>query len=254
MQRRYFIKKLKTHPNIGSDGEVFQGKRWGMKTRTFKKTSAEMTRVLHERCNKKENYTHAGFKWMTSQHIVKEPARMTAWLVETQTKLLFLWRRSLLRQHISDLVNHLDGSRAHASSHAEAASIAKVTVKLKTGRFLVHQLERILKARSHAAAYYRTVPSATFYYEDAIESSGDYNQTWSSILTFLGAPDVALSIITDSVVIHTNKPILYSVSNAQQVRHSMRQICSTKKGLRYGNTCDELGWGLAGHSNTKEKL
>ena len=247
----YFIKKLKTHPNIDADTEPFSNTRWGKQTRTFEETSAEVTRVLHNKCSKKQRNTHVGFKWMTNQHHGEDPIRMSEWLGGTQTKLLFLWRRSLLRQYISEIVMVLKPDAAHPSSQAEAAIIANVTVKLRTGQRLVHKLEKRFKARSRVAAYYAALPSRTFYYEDTVESSEHYNETWSEILNFLDVPDIALAAITDSVVIHANKPILDPVRNAGEVQNSLRQVCSTNQGRRWGTTCDELGWVLAGHSNTK---
>ena len=237
--RRYTIKKLNMHPRIGTYAESFSKKNWGKEARTFEERTAEMTRVFALECDQVHK-THVGFKWMTNQHQDHEPARMSAWLGETRTKLLFLWRRSLLREYVSQVVLDADPSAAHASSSAKAASTAGVSVTLPIGAALLRALDKILKARATTAAFYEALPSLTIYYEDVVESSKLYNQTWSGVLAFLGVPDLALDVITESLVIHADKPLLASVSNAAAVLQSLRRPCGTSRRSSYGTMCAEL--------------
>ena len=135
------------------------------------------------------------------------------------------------------------GITPHASTDAEAASIASVSVNLETGGKLVRALDEILDTRSRVFAYYKALPSITVYYEDLVESSELYNQTWSSVLAFIGAPLVPFVIFGDQLVIHANKPLLSSVRNADVMLSSLRPICKSRRRHRYGTLCDELGIG-----------
>ena len=244
--------KLNSHPQIGAINEPFSSNHWGEREFTFEAMSTEMRRIFVQYGGRKNHsrlgYNKcAGFKWMTNQHHNVDPVRMSAWISESRTKLIFLWRRSLLRQYISNTVMQSDKTattRAHAASYAEAASIANVSVELTLGDYLVQDLDELVESRSNIAAHYAALPSMTVYYEDVVESSERHNKTWSNIIAFLGARRVELPVVTRNLIIHADKPILASVRNADAVRSSLREVCSTERGRRYGTSCGEIGWEL----------
>ena len=229
---RFVVQKLNSHPQIRSGGEPFQGdqKSFG----SFELLRDEMSRTFSNECAK-HGATLSGFKWMTNQGHEVAPAKMNAWFNATGTRVIYLWRRNILREFVSkQLLKQEEIAHPHSE---EQITLTKVTLKSKN---LVRDLENILEMRRVTAAYYPLIPSVTVYYEDVIDTAEPYNATWSTILAFLGVPVRSLRTV-QTVVVHANRPTLALVENLEDVRKSMLAVCNDRKKYPlYDVTCNEL--------------
>ena len=58
------------------------------------------------------------------------------------------------------------------------------------------------------------LPSGFIFYEDVVESSDKYAETFARVFKFIGVADQAMEA-SKNVAIHSDKPMLASVSNAK---------------------------------------
>lgn len=234
MQRsgsRYFVHQLSTHPEIVSDGELFVG--WGGEGgrgyADFGPMKKEIEQSFDRHCAI-AGTKFAGFKWMTNQGHDERRHAIKKYMLNRGVKLVYLWRRNVLRQLISNLANRRTVGLAHPESREDAAK-ADVDLELPAGGDLIHALKKIERQRRRVRSYYHPeVKETAVFYEDLIAGSPRYNDSWARVVKFLGAaPHAFEPSAADTVIIHQSRPTLASVRNADEVRATLEAACRNQR-------------------------
>ena len=234
----YVVRKLKSHPTIRCANEIL-GEEDMQRTTKWSDMQRKMNFVMSELCDAKTGTV--GFKWMTMQGHAEHHDEILRYLKRhSKTKILYMWRRNVVRQIISRLGIRGGGANAHPKA-GEATNATTDKVRMAHGRTLLRRINRTLDDRERLVGYYRGIDAPTVYYEDLIESSPSYNATWDAIFEHLEVPRVELPR-SELQILHQDKPILALVENAPEVHSTLLEECVTRRfALDLGGACDELG-------------
>ena len=109
MQRsgsRYVTHMLSSHPSVYASGELFADAKYRYDRFKEMKFAIEADAAVH--CNVKKGQTTVGFKWMSNQGHNELHAPVKSYLLKKDIRLIYLWRRNVLRQLISNRANKLN--------------------------------------------------------------------------------------------------------------------------------------------------
>ncbi|KAJ1455952.1 hypothetical protein M885DRAFT_587446 [Pelagophyceae sp. CCMP2097] len=238
---RYVVDQLSSHPLMLTAGELFISSSLREQKARAKAERRPVHQVMEEHID--ANYAqrccletrHVGFKWMTNQAHTREHAPMLEYLARNRTKVVFLWRRNLLRMLISQKVNkqhseitlpaHFNGAEGNVTEILNAYSGLKVDLPGNPCD-LASRLRDMVKERSTVVEYYKDLAHTVVYYEDLVEASPRHDATWHALFGFIGVPAAVKFVPSSSVIIHGNKGILDVVSNAAEVRRAYLILCA----------------------------
>lgn len=240
----YVVRKLKGHPSLQCANEIL-GEADVQRGRDVKFSALmrKMNSVMHDLCarTKGDRGALVGFKWMTTQGHAEHHGKILEYLQRhSKTKILYMWRRNVVRQIISRVgIRSKDpGNTPHPKVGEFVNASSKVS--LAEGGLLLQRVNKTLADRATTRSYYSGVDALTVYYEDLIESSPAYNESWDRVFDYLGVPRVELPR-AELVMIHQDKPILAPVANAPGVHATLVEECATMRwGLDLGGACEEL--------------
>ncbi|KAJ1460888.1 hypothetical protein M885DRAFT_559036 [Pelagophyceae sp. CCMP2097] len=260
---RYVVDKLSTHPETLVGGELFMGS-WmdvedlaraaelhqpleALKKAHVAPNYLDSVRKAHIQANYDAkcclHTKHVGFKWMTNQGPPpchrEVHAPMLEYLAAGKTKIIFLWRRNILRQVISQRVNKIPGNNVPAHWHvqnkdnistAQMAAYVDVKVALPGSPCeLAEAFRKILGDRRTVQGFYGKLEHTTVYYEDLVEGTPLHDATWAHMLDFLGVPRTEPPYRfaqSDQIILHSDKPIFASVSNPEEARKAYLTLCA----------------------------
>ena len=219
---RYFIDKLKSHTEIRTAGEIFSHDRF--RNTTWSSMHDAIDRHMGSACSYNEHVTTVGFKWMLNQGHDDRHEKVKNYFRKSGTKLVFLWRKNEVRRIIS-LRALATEKEAHPSA-VQAAQLAAEKIAMPSGRALINQLEKDAHERKSVTRYYeRSSDHLVIFYEDIVESSPKYGETFKRVFYFVGVAPTQLTA-SRSIAIHGNQPMLASVSNAEAVLQTLILCCA----------------------------
>ncbi|KAJ1455953.1 hypothetical protein M885DRAFT_518855 [Pelagophyceae sp. CCMP2097] len=231
---RYFVDKLHTHPLLSVGGELFISNRMNglpaAQKRNLPKVYREsMAANQQQRCCR--NVRHVGFKWMTNQGHERAHGSILKNLKDSKTKVIFLWRRNVLRQLISDSVNRVRGTKcpAHVGNGSAPKGCAALKAKIPGSACDLRRALRSIEVdRGRIAKFYQSVELGTFFYEDLVEQSPLHDETWTRVLKVLGVPAEPHFIFghSSSIIFHGDKPLFDAVANSGAARKAYATICA----------------------------
>ncbi|KAK3127872.1 hypothetical protein QOZ80_7AG0579520 [Eleusine coracana subsp. coracana] len=214
----WFETLLNSHPNISSNGEIFN-------KIDRRENISSIVRTLEKLYNldwftsaaKNECTAAFGLKWMLNQGILDNPADIVSYLNKKGVSVLFLFRRNTLRRLISVLSNDYDRDakqlngthKSHVHSKEEAEILAQFKPKLDTSN-LITNIKNIEKTIRDCLDYFNSTRHMILYYEDIVGNSNALAQ----VQEFLGVP--VKKLISRQVKIHT-RPLPDLVQNWEEV-------------------------------------
>ncbi|KMZ75884.1 P-loop containing nucleoside triphosphate hydrolases superfamilyprotein [Zostera marina] len=225
----WFESLLNSHVNVSSNGEIFNQRR--SRSSSF----SSITKILNQVYNldwmssgsKKECTAAVGLKWMLNQGIMKYHMEISEYFKKRGVYVIFLFRRNLLRRHISLLANSYDGKfkplngkhKAHVNSPKEASLLARFKPRINTTS-LIRELEKTQRSGIRAVKLFKDTNNIMLFYEDLVK-----NYTWKlqDVMKFLKLPEKELK--SQQVKIHT-EVLTEQVMNWEKV-------CRTLKGSRF---------------------
>ncbi|KAJ1445100.1 hypothetical protein M885DRAFT_579804 [Pelagophyceae sp. CCMP2097] len=260
---RYVVDKLSTHPETIVGGELFMGGWMDVEDLAraaelhqpldaLKKTHVapnylDSVRKAHIKANYDarccRHTKHVGFKWMTNQDPPPRHrevhAPMLEYLAAGKTKIIYLWRRNILRQVISQRVNKIPGNNVPAHirlgngkniSTVQMAAYGDVKVALPSSPCeLAEAFRKKLGDRRTVRGFYSKLEHTTVYYEDLIGASPLHDAAWARVLEFIGVPPTVPPYRfapSENVILHGDKPIFASVSNSEEARKAYLTLCA----------------------------
>ncbi|KAK3125864.1 hypothetical protein QOZ80_7BG0610680 [Eleusine coracana subsp. coracana] len=214
----WFETLLNSHPNISSNGEIFN-------KIDRRENISSIVRTLEKLYNldwltsaaKNECTAAFGLKWMLNQGILDNPADIVSYLNKKGVSVLFLFRRNTLRRLISVLANDYDRDakqlngthKSHVHSKEEAEILAQFKPKLDTLN-LITNIKNIEKTIRDCLDYFNSTRHMILYYEDIVGNSNALAQ----VQEFLGVP--VKKLISRQVKIHT-RPLPNLIQNWEEV-------------------------------------
>ncbi|XBI67410.1 hypothetical protein VPH35_046768 [Triticum aestivum] len=105
----WFETLLNSHINVSSNGEIFSKKERRSNISSIIKTMDMVYNLdWNSSASKNECTAAAGFKWMLNQGLVANHAAVVDYFNQRGVSVIFLFRRNLLRQMVSQLANNHD--------------------------------------------------------------------------------------------------------------------------------------------------
>uniref|UniRef100_A0A0A9D9D7 Sulfotransferase n=1 Tax=Arundo donax TaxID=35708 RepID=A0A0A9D9D7_ARUDO len=179
----WFETLLNSHPNISSNGEIFN-------RMDRRENISSILQTLDRLYNldwltsaaKNECTTAFGLKWMLNQGILDNHDDIVSYLNKKGVSVLFLFRRNTLRRLISVFANDYDRDakqlngthKSHVHSKEEAEILAKFKPKLDTST-LITNIRNIEKTIRGCLDHFRTTRHMILYYEDIIGNNNVVN-------------------------------------------------------------------------------
>ncbi|XP_062188291.1 uncharacterized protein LOC133891578 isoform X2 [Phragmites australis] len=229
----WFETLLNSHPNISSNGEIFNRMDRRENISSILQTLDKLYNLDWLTSAAKNECTAAfGLKWMLNQGILDNHDDIVSYLNKKGVSVLFLFRRNTLRRLISVLANDYDKDakqlngthKSHVHSKEEAEILAKFKPELDTST-LITNIRNIEKSIRDCLDHFSTTRHMTLCYEDII---GDSNAL-SQVQEFLRVP--VRKLISRQVKIHT-RPLPDLVKNWEQVSNTL-------KGTEYAHFLDD---------------
>ncbi|TVU46673.1 hypothetical protein EJB05_06256 [Eragrostis curvula] len=214
----WFETLLNSHINVSSNGEIFSAKERRSNISSIIKTLDKVYNLdWNSSASKNECTAATGFKWMLNQGLVANHADIVDYFNRRGVSAIFLFRRNLLRQLVSQLANNhdrylkqLNGThKAHVHTRDEANILAKYKPRLNTTS-LIWQLKQADEYTRVALQNLKSIRHITIYYEDLIS-----NRTkLVDVLDFLKVP--RRKLVSRHVKIHT-RPLSEQIENWDEV-------------------------------------
>ncbi|CAN6294820.1 unnamed protein product [Urochloa humidicola] len=214
----WFETLLNSHMNVSSNGEIFSAKERRSNISSIIKTLDKVYNLdWNSSASKNECTSAVGFKWMLNQGLVANHVDVVDYFNQRGVSAIFLFRRNLLRQLVSQLANNhdrylkqLNGThKAHVHTKHEATILAKYKPRLNTTS-LIYQLRQADEYTRDALENLKSTRHITIYYEDLI-----LNRTkLFDVLDFLQVP--RRKLVSRHVKIHT-KPLSEYIENWDEV-------------------------------------
>ncbi|KAK3147037.1 hypothetical protein QOZ80_3BG0277220 [Eleusine coracana subsp. coracana] len=218
----WFETLLNSHINISSNGEIFSNKERRSNISSIVKTLDKVYNLdWNSSASKNECTAAIGFKWMLNQGLVANHAEIADYFNRRGVSAIFLFRRNLLRQLISQLANNhdrylkqLNGThKAHVHTRDEANILAKYKPRLNTTS-LISNLKQADEYTRDALRNLKSIRHITIYYEDLIS-----NRTrLLDVLDFLKVP--RRKLVSRHVKIHT-RPLSEQIENWDEVYNAL---------------------------------
>ncbi|PWZ07453.1 hypothetical protein Zm00014a_016431 [Zea mays] len=214
----WFETLLNSHMNVSSNGEIFSRKERRSNISSIVNTLDRVYSLdWNSSASKNECTAAIGFKWMLNQGLVANHVAVVDYFNRRGVSAVFLFRRNLLRQLVSQLANNhdrflkqLNGThKAHVHTEHEAHILARYKPRLNTSS-LIRQLKQADEYTRDALENLNNTRHITVYYEDIVR-----NRTrLLDALDFLGVPRRELA--SRHVKIHT-KPLSEQIENWDEV-------------------------------------
>jgi len=190
---------LDSHPNVFCAGELFINDD-GL-------TLEEAYRQLEEKAKDKQIMT-VGFKlhaWQIKH--IHGPVDLSG------TKILFYWRRNVVRQYISALAHeHSHQFQALSPEEADNLSHYKPFIDIEK---MVRTIDDTLTERCEVMRQLAGAHSCpTLHYEDLLGKS--FDKEVAKVEACLGTPHASLS--SNNIAIHVSRPLLSTVENPAEVQ------------------------------------
>uniref|UniRef100_A0A453G853 Sulfotransferase n=8 Tax=Triticinae TaxID=1648030 RepID=A0A453G853_AEGTS len=218
----WFETLLNSHINVSSNGEIFSKKERRINISSIIKTMDMVYNLdWNSSASKNECTAAAGFKWMLNQGLVANQAAVVDYFNQRGVSVIFLFRRNLLRQMVSQLANNHDRylkqlkgkHKAHVHTKDEANILAKYKPRLNTTT-LMWSLKQADDYTRKALENLKSVRHITLYYEDLVQ-----NRTMLvEVLDFLKVP--VRKLVSRHVKIHT-KPLSDQIENWDEVYNAL---------------------------------
>ncbi|XP_062189286.1 uncharacterized protein LOC133892487 [Phragmites australis] len=223
----WFETLLNSHPNISSNGEIFNRMDRRENISSILGTLDKLYSLDWLTSAAKNECTAAsGLKWMLNQGILDNHDDIVSYLNKKGVSVLFLFRRNTLQRVISVLANDYDRDakqlngthKSHVHSKEEAEILAKFKPELDTST-LITNIRNIEKAIRDCLDHLNTTRHMTLYYEDIIRDDNVMNtEALSQVQEFLGVP--VRKLISRQVKIHT-RPLPDLVNNWEEVSRKL---------------------------------
>lgn len=155
---------------------------------------------------KRTNETARGFKAVG----IYQWGGVADMFVRCKAKVIFLWRRNLLRKMASNEANHAT-KNAHPVTAAEIAAVRNVKVAIPTGELFASQMEFWKSEKAAASAQFGHLPHIHVDYEDLVATSPGCAARWKQVQEFIGIEPRDLDTMFASI--HQAKPLKETVSN-----------------------------------------
>ncbi|NP_001145331.1 P-loop containing nucleoside triphosphate hydrolase superfamily protein [Zea mays] len=214
----WFETLLNSHMNVSSNGEIFSRKERRSNISSIIDTLDKVYNLdWNSSASKNECTAAIGFKWMLNQGLVANHADVVDYFNRRGVSAIFLFRRNLLRQLVSQVANNhdrllkqLNGThKAHVHTKREAHILARYRPRLNTTS-LIWQLKRADEYTRDALENLNNTRHMSVYYEDVVR-----NRTkLLDVLDFLGVP--RRKLVSRHVKIHT-KPLSEQIENWDEV-------------------------------------
>ncbi|XP_062211461.1 uncharacterized protein LOC133912635 [Phragmites australis] len=218
----WFETLLNSHVNVSSNGEIFSAKERRSNISSIVKTLDKVYNLdWNSSASKNECTAAIGFKWMLNQGLVANHADVVDYFNRRGVSAIFLFRRNLLRQLVSQLANNhdrylkqLNGThKAHVHTRDEANTLARYKPRLNTTS-LIWSLKQAGEYNRDALENLKSIHHITIYYEDLIR-----NRTkLVDVLDFLKVP--RRKLMSRHVKIHT-KPLSEQIENWDEVYNAL---------------------------------
>uniref|UniRef100_A0A0E0GNN9 Sulfotransferase n=1 Tax=Oryza nivara TaxID=4536 RepID=A0A0E0GNN9_ORYNI len=218
----WFETLLNSHMNVSSNGEIFSSKERRSNISSITKTLDKVYNLdWNSSASKNECTAAVGLKWMLNQGLVANHADIADYFNRRGVSAIFLFRRNLLRQLVSQLANNhdrylkqLNGThKAHVHTAYEASILARYKPRLNTTS-LIRSLKQVDDYTRDALENLKSINHITIYYEDLIR-----NRTkLLDVLDFLKVPRSKL--VSRHVKIHT-KPLSEQIENWDEVYNAL---------------------------------
>uniref|UniRef100_A0A0E0D1Q1 Sulfotransferase n=1 Tax=Oryza meridionalis TaxID=40149 RepID=A0A0E0D1Q1_9ORYZ len=218
----WFETLLNSHMNVSSNGEIFSSKERRSNISSITKTLDKVYNLdWNSSASKNECTAAVGLKWMLNQGLVANHADIADYFNRRGVSAIFLFRRNLLRQLVSQLANNhdrylkqLNGThKAHVHTAYEASILARYKPILNTTS-LIQSLKQVDDYTRDALENLKSINHITIYYEDLIR-----NRTkLLDVLDFLKVPRSKL--VSRHVKIHT-KPLSEQIENWDEVYNAL---------------------------------
>uniref|UniRef100_A0A0A9B9J5 Sulfotransferase n=1 Tax=Arundo donax TaxID=35708 RepID=A0A0A9B9J5_ARUDO len=214
----WFETLLNSHPNISSNGEIFNRMDRRENISPILGTLDKLYNLDWLTSAAKNECTAAfGLKWMLNQGILDNHDDIVSYLNKKGVSVLFLFRRNTLRRLISVLANDYDRDakqlngthKSHVHSKEEAEILAKFKPELDTST-LITNIRNIEKSIRDCLDHFSTTRHMTLYYEDIIGNN--------NVQQFLRVP--VRKLTSRQVKIHT-RPLPDLVENWEQVNSKL---------------------------------
>ncbi|XP_066387824.1 uncharacterized protein [Miscanthus floridulus] len=214
----WFETLLNSHMNVSSNGEIFSRKERRSNISSIINTLDKVYNLdWNSSASKNECTAAIGFKWMLNQGLVANHVDVVDYFNQRGVSAIFLFRRNLLRQLVSQLANNHDRSlkqlngthKAHVHTKHEAHILARYKPRLNTTS-LIWQLKQADEYTRDALQNLNNTRHITVYYEDIVR-----NRTkLFDVLDFLKVP--RRNLVSRHVKIHT-KPLSEQIENWDEV-------------------------------------
>uniref|UniRef100_A0A0E0KEM7 Sulfotransferase n=1 Tax=Oryza punctata TaxID=4537 RepID=A0A0E0KEM7_ORYPU len=218
----WFETLLNSHMNVSSNGEIFSSKERRSNISSITKTLDKVYNLdWNSSASKNECTAAVGLKWMLNQGLVANHVNIADYFNRRGVSAIFLFRRNLLRQLVSQLANNhdrylkqLNGThKAHVHTAYEAHILARYKPRLNTTS-LIRSLKQVDDYTRDALENLKSINHITIYYEDLIR-----NRTkLLDVLDFLKVPRSKL--VSRHVKIHT-KPLSEQIENWDEVYNAL---------------------------------
>jgi len=214
----WFETLLNSHPNISSNGEIFNRVDRRENISSILQTLDKLYNLDWLTSAAKNDCTAAfGLKWMLNQGILENHGDIVSYLNKKGVSIIFLFRRNTLRKVISVLANDYDKDakqlngthKSHVHSKEEAEILAKFKPKLDTST-LIANIRNIEKAIKDCLDHFKSTRHMILYYEDIIGNSN----ALSRVQEFLRVP--VRPLMSRQVKIHT-RPLPDLIKNWEDV-------------------------------------
>uniref|UniRef100_A0ACD5WN91 Uncharacterized protein n=1 Tax=Avena sativa TaxID=4498 RepID=A0ACD5WN91_AVESA len=219
----WFETLLNSHPNISSNGEIFNKMDRRENVSSILQTLDKLYNLDWLTSAAKNECTAAfGFKWMLNQGFMDHHDDILSYLNKKGVSVIFLFRRNTLRRLISVLANNYDRDakqlngthKSHVHSEEEAEILAKFKPELDVST-LISNIRDVEKYMGDCLDRFNTTRRMVLYYEDLISN----RNALLRVQEFLGVP--LRKLVSRQVKIH-RRPLPDLVRNWEDVNSKLK--------------------------------
>uniref|UniRef100_A0ACD5UJ19 Uncharacterized protein n=1 Tax=Avena sativa TaxID=4498 RepID=A0ACD5UJ19_AVESA len=219
----WFETLLNSHPNISSNGEIFNRMDRRENVSSILQTLDKLYNLDWLTSAAKNECTAAfGFKWMLNQGFMDHHDDILSYLNKKGVSVIFLFRRNTLRRLISVLANNYDRDakqlngthKSHVHSEEEAEILAKFKPELDVST-LISNIRDVEKYMGDCLDRFNMTRRMVLYYEDLISNRNALLRAQE----FLRVP--VRKLVSRQVKIH-RRPLPDLVRNWQDVNSKLK--------------------------------
>lgn len=218
----WFETLLNSHPNISSNGEIFNRMDRRENISSILQTLDKLYNLDWLTSAAKNECTAAfGLKWMLNQGFMDHHDDIVSYFKKKGVSMIFLFRRNTLRRLISVLANDYDRDtkqlngthKSHVHSKEEAEILAKFKPELDVST-LIPNIRNVEKYIRDCLDHFNSARHMVLYYEDIISNK----KALCQVQEFLGVP--VRKLVSRQVKIHTS-PLPNLVKNWEDVNNKL---------------------------------